>query len=91
MGRRSRLSGNALAGRQRMGQRTIYVALLDEGTEVWRPVAAEELHNGVFRIVAERPDLNDERWQFPPGAVVCCEQRELSGGPALVAVKRATV
>lgn len=74
-----------------MGQRTIYVALLGEGTEVWRPVAAEELHSGVFRIVAGRPDLNDERLQCPPGAVVCREQRELSGGPALVAVKRATV
>ncbi len=74
-----------------MGQRTIYVPLLDEGTEVWRPVAAEELPNGVFRIVAGRPDWNDERWEFPPGAVVCCEQRELSGESALVAVKRATV
>lgn len=74
-----------------MGQQTIYVALLDEGTEVWRPVAAEELHNGIFRIVGGLPDLSDERWQFPPGAFVYCEQRELSGGPALVAVKRATV
>jgi len=74
-----------------MRQRTIYVYLLDEGTDVWRPVAAEELRDGVYRIISENPDPDDERWEFPPGSVVRCEDRQLSDGRFLVAVARATV
>jgi hypothetical protein len=29
----------------------IYMALLDEGVDVWRPVLAERLHDDVYRIV----------------------------------------
>ena len=74
-----------------MGQRTIYIALLDEGTDVWRPVAAEELRDRVFRIISENPHRDDEHWEFPPGAIVRCKHRQLSGGRFLVAVARATV
>lgn len=74
-----------------MGQRTIYVALLDEAIDVWRPVVAEELREGIFRIISENPDPDNERWEFPPGAVVRCESRQLSDGRFLVAVARATV
>jgi hypothetical protein len=28
-----------------------------------------------------------EGWQFRPGEIVSCEERTLSGGPVLVAVK----
>jgi hypothetical protein len=64
---------------------TIYVALLDEGTDVWRPVQAELCGAGHFRIVSANPDPQDERWEFPSGAVVRCERRKLSGGYCLVA------
>ncbi len=64
----------------------IYVALLDEGTDVWRPVQATELTNGVFRIAPTKPP-NDEVWEFEPGATVRCERRHLSGGSALVAIE----
>jgi hypothetical protein len=74
-----------------MTRRTIYVALLGEGTDVWRPVEAEEHRDGLFRILSENSKPDDERWEFPQGAIVRCERRSLSEGPALVAVSEATV
>ena len=62
----------------------IYVAIVDEGVEAWRPVAAEPLDAGRFRILSETP--SDEKWQFRPGSVVICEKLELEGHPELVAV-----
>jgi hypothetical protein len=68
-----------------MGERcTVYVYLLDEGTDVWRPVTAERVGSDRFRLSGPLP--RGETWQFPPGEVVRCEQRVLSGGPVLVAV-----
>jgi hypothetical protein len=68
---------------------TIFIGLLDEGTEVWRPVEAEQVHEGVFQITGRQPE--GERWQFPSGSVVRCRQRTLSGGEnGLVAYERAT-
>lgn len=70
-----------------MGERhEVFVALLDEGTAVWRPVAAEQVGPGLFRLLGPVPD--DEVWAFPPGTVVRCESRRLSGGAVLVAVER---
>jgi hypothetical protein len=65
---------------------TVMVPLLDEGVDVWRPVHAEVLPDGRYRIVTENPDPEDERWAFVTGAVVFCEERELEGESALVAV-----
>lgn len=62
----------------------VYVALLGDGVEAWRPVSASPQPNGTFRLADEKPD--DERWAFPPGTVVRCERRTLSDGDALVAV-----
>ncbi len=63
---------------------TIYVALEGEDVEVWRPVAASR-EGAFYRIADETPA--DEEWAFPSGALVRCEQREFSDGPALVAVE----
>ena len=65
---------------------TIYVYLLNEGTDVWRPVDAEELSSNKFRIVSRNSDHDDEQWQFNAGDVVIAELRTLAGGPCLVAV-----
>jgi hypothetical protein len=65
---------------------TVYVVFLDEGTDVWRPVSAEQIGPGLFRLLGPVPA--NERWQFQPGEVVRCEGRVLSGGRALVAVAR---
>ena len=65
---------------------TIYVQLLEEGTKVYRPVAATRLPDGTFMITMARPD--DEVWEFDTGSTVVCEQRVLSGGRCDVAVRR---
>jgi hypothetical protein len=70
-----------------MREQTIYVALLDEDVDVWRPVQSEQLPDGTFRL-PER-GLEDETWAFPPGSRVTCEWRRLSDEPVLVATQLA--
>lgn len=48
---------------------TIHVRLLDEGTDVWRPVKARPLGDGAFEL-ANDPVPPDESWEFGPGATV---------------------
>lgn len=61
----------------------IYVALLDEGVDVWRPVAARHLHRDVYLIADQAYDRETETWQFEPGDRVRCRSMELSDGTAL--------
>jgi hypothetical protein len=63
---------------------TIYVALLDEGIDVWRPVEAQP-EGEFYRIVGSVPE--DEKWAFDPGSLVRCEPREFADGSGLVAVE----
>ena len=51
----------------------VYVELLDEGVEVWRPVRAQELQGGLYLLAATAPE--DEAWACPPGSRVRCERR----------------
>lgn len=67
-------------------EETIYVALLDEGVDVWRPVTAVRVSAGTYQIQDSVP--SDEEWEFQPLDVVRCEQRTLSGGQVLVAIAR---
>ena len=48
---------------------TIYVALLDEGIDVWRPVEAQRLSPDTWRIVDQDYDPGIEVWEFEPGRV----------------------
>lgn len=57
---------------------TIFVALLDEGVDVWRPVQARPLARGLFRLIGVEADTSDETWQFPPGAIVRCEHKQFA-------------
>jgi hypothetical protein len=67
----------------------IYVRLLNEGTNVIRPVEAQELRESVFEILRPKDyDPEDEEWEFKPGAVVRCELETWSGGSRLVAQER---
>jgi hypothetical protein len=56
---------------------TIYVALLDEGVAVWRPVAART--RDLYRLIDETPE--DEVWEFVTGDVVRCRMRRFATGP----------
>jgi hypothetical protein len=68
---------------------TVFVALLDEGVDVWRPVQARPLGRGLFRLVGVQADVSDERWQFPAGAIVRCEDRRFDDGTTgVTAVER---
>lgn len=66
---------------------TIYIRLLDEGTEVFRPAPAELLDEGILKVLPT-PDYDpeDERWEFLPGTVVRGVRRTLEGEDVLVAV-----
>jgi hypothetical protein len=68
----------------------IYIPLLDEGVDVWRPAEAERLADGSYRVLPT-PNYNpdDETWKFPPGSRVVCESKQLSGGRVLAAVRLA--
>jgi hypothetical protein len=63
----------------------IFMPLLDEGVDVWRPVRAQPVSGDVYRIIGEAPDPEDEQWQFLPGTLVRCREQMLSGGACLVA------
>ncbi len=66
----------------------IYIQLLNEGTDVWRPTQAIILGKGLFKILpTSKYDPEDEVWEFPPGAIVKGEEKMLSGERVLVAVK----
>jgi hypothetical protein len=69
---------------------TIYVALLNEGTDVWRPVQAEKHADSLYVIVSKNDGSEDQKWQFPSESIVRCESRQLSGKTCLVAVSTAT-
>ena len=56
----------------------VYVALLEEGTNVWRPVSSIEVRNGEFELLGPVPA--DECWQFGPGTVVRCSRHIFSNG-----------
>lgn len=67
----------------------IYVFLLDEGVDVWRPISAVHLQDDVYRIVAQPYDQTDEKWQFEPGdTVICRPMKSEDGEDMLVAYQR---
>ena len=71
-----------------MKKSEIYVSLLNEGINVWRPVSAEFISDNLYQILGEVPE--GEEWQFQPGEIVECKEAELSESKRLVAYKRQT-
>ena len=67
---------------------TIYVYLLDEGVDVWRPVFAEKIGELTYRIIDQDYDQSTEKWEYGPGEIVYCEPTKLSDGVWLVAKHR---
>lgn len=58
--------------------------LLNEGTDVWRPVQATLVSADAYRVEGEM--LDGEEWMFAPGSLVRCELRTFSDGEGLTAV-----
>ena len=67
----------------------VYVSLVGEGVNVWRPVQAEHLGGSIYRIAAQPYDREVETWEFEPGERVVCEYVESSEGSILTATRRA--
>ncbi len=82
-------AGCSMSGATVSTTETIYVRLLDEGVNVWRPVPAVPLGAGVFRLGNDR--MPEEIWEFPPGSSVLAVAETLSDGIRLVAVTAAGV
>ena len=69
-----------------MKEEIIYVRLIDEGIEVSRPVSAQEISAGHFRIEGSIPD--GENWEFVPGDIVTCIKLEREDGSFLLAEEK---
>jgi hypothetical protein len=69
--------------------REIFVRLLNEGVDAWRPIQAECVHGNVYTISDQRYNREIETWQFGPGEKVVCELIESSEGQILAATKHA--
>lgn len=65
----------------------IHVKILNEDVDVRRPVSAERLTATRIRIDPAAIVPDDETWEFGPGQVVECIQRNSSNGVCLVAVR----
>lgn len=70
------------------GADEIFVGLVGEGIDVWRPVHAEHLHDNIYRITDQPYDRAVETWEFEPGDEVACELIASSGGRILAATSR---
>ena len=69
-----------------INEEIIYVALTNEGTNVWRPMWADNLEENMYRIKSYPTfDPADEELQFATGDIVICERQELDSGQCLVA------
>lgn len=67
---------------------TVFVRLLDEGTDVMHPVPAHKVSDGVYELLKTSDyDSEYETWEFLPGKLVRCERR--GAEDALVAVAEA--
>lgn len=69
----------------------IYVALLNEGTSVWRPVKAHHILDNIYLITGQNSNPDDEHWEFSCGDKVHCYPKTFSDGSVgLVAKKKAS-
>jgi len=65
----------------------VFVALLDEGVECWRPVEAQ--HMVADQYLLSGPIADGEVWEFRPGETVRCRERTFQDGTTgLVAFAR---
>ena len=65
---------------------TVFVALIGEGTEVWRPTSARHLGSNDYRLEGNPQD--GEVWQFQPDTIVeCISHTFADGSTGLVATR----
>ncbi|QLC21236.1 hypothetical protein HFP51_02960 [Parasphingopyxis sp. CP4] len=65
----------------------IFMPLLNEGTDVWRPVEATLVDANSYRV--EGTPSDGEEWAYGSGTIVLCEWNTLSSGErGLVIISR---
>ncbi|CAN5294730.1 hypothetical protein BH10PSE4_BH10PSE4_37070 [soil metagenome] len=64
----------------------VYVALVDEGTDVWRPTIAYRLSETVYVLSNENFDADTETWAAPPGSLITLANQQTRTGVFPVAV-----
>ena len=73
-----------------MDTKTIYVPMLNEETDVWKPVIAQPLSRATYRIESGPLDPDDENLAYGAGQEVTVEEHIFQdGNRGLVAVGRA--
>jgi hypothetical protein len=64
----------------------IYIKLLDEVIDVWRPTMGIQIDDFIFLVLpTEKYESLDEEWEFPPGTRVRCRKKMINGHPSFVA------
>ena len=68
---------------------SVYVRLMNEGGVIsYRPAASELIAPDIVKLIAHSGYCpEDEEWEFKPGSIVRVATKDLSEGPALVAVE----
>ncbi len=69
-------------------KKTVYVKLLDEDLEVWKPIVVEAVEGTNLYLVLGEPWnklIPDEKWEFPPGAKVNLQLHTIEGKSELIA------
>ncbi len=70
-------------------KKNIYIQLLNEGTEVYRPVPAIKIKNNIYKLQGfDIYNPEDEIWEFSPGTYVQVEKRNLDGENVLIAIQK---
>ena len=64
----------------------VFVRVLNQSTEAWRPVDAEHVSGDRYRLLGDKPD--DETWPFATGDVVRCRPRGPLGSQQLAAYEK---
>jgi len=80
------LEGKVL-GTKMINTSQIYVKLLDEMVEVWRPISASHPGGNIYKI--EKQEIPDyENWEFQPGDTVETRTREAFGKKTIVCIRK---
>uniref|UniRef100_B0SXZ6 Uncharacterized protein n=1 Tax=Caulobacter sp. (strain K31) TaxID=366602 RepID=B0SXZ6_CAUSK len=64
----------------------VYVGLVGEGTDVWRPTSAYRLTETVYVLSNENFDADTETWAVAPGSLVTVTNQQTRTGLIPVAV-----
>ena len=71
-------------------QETIYVRLVGEGVEVWRPVLAVKRSSPNSYLILDSPSNTvpeTESWEFNPGTLVLVKEITIEGKKSLAAIE----